>query len=488
MKMHRSLNLPGCAQVRRTPIFPGGIAVILAFVQVLVACTRSEAAVAKPAAEPAPLSEAAAAKPVPLVDEANPGPSTSKGQVFASPDSAVPSVAGHDVGCGTDEDYYDSDFCLPGNCCSPWLHHQLYFKADYLVWWTQGMAVPPLVTTSTDTTNQAGLGVLGQPDTQVLFGGPHMNSGADSGARLSLGYWLSPCCDLALEASYLTLGRQSTPFDRASNNSGDPLLARPFYNVQPTELDQNRAPRQDSSILSTNGIPTGQIATGHVHAEVASEFHLFDVLIRRPIFLMPDCHIDFLTGYRFANLDDRVLVSDATNVADLSLAISSSDRFHTQNQFNGAVIGFATERRVCRWTLGTSLKLALGNTHSLTEIAGQTIQNNGTPMAGGLLALSTNSGPHDDNRFSMLPELGVTLGYNLTRQFRMNFGYSMMYWSSVARAGDQIDVNVNPNLLPAPASTRPVPSQYLTPPRPEFNLKTTDYWAQGMNVGIEYVF
>ena len=47
-----------------------------------------------------------------------------------------------------------------------------------------------------------------------------------------------------------------------------------------------------------------------------------------------------------------------------------------------------------------------------------------------------------------MPELGVTLGYQLNPCWRATLGYTFIYWSRVARAGDQIDRDINPDLFP----------------------------------------
>jgi hypothetical protein len=55
-----------------------------------------------------------------------------------------------------------------------------------------------------------------------------------------------------------------------------------------------------------------------------------------------------------------------------------------------------------------------------------------------------------------------------------------MYWSAIARPGDQIDTDVN--LSQAQGGT-------LTGiARPSFTELITDYWAQGLNFGLAYRF
>ena len=56
----------------------------------------------------------------------------------------------------------------------------------------------------------------------------------------------------------------------------------------------------------------------------------------------------------------------------------------------------------------------------------------------------------------------------------------MLYWTSVARPGDQIDLNIDPRQFPPPITTDAT--------RPAFVLHTTDYWAQGVNLGLDLRF
>ena len=89
-------------------------------------------------------------------------------------------------------------------------------------------------------------------------------------------------------------------------------------------------------------------------------------------------------------------------------------------------------------------------------------------------------GTHDSQQFSLLPEIGFTLGYDLTSRLKATAGYTLLYWSNVARPGDQIDLNVDSRQFPPP--------QTGTFTKPEFALHTSDFWAQGLNLGLEYRF
>jgi large repetitive protein len=62
---------------------------------------------------------------------------------------------------------------------------------------------------------------------------------------------------------------------------------------------------------------------------------------------------------------------------------------------------------------------------------------------GGFLVLPSNIGTHQTSRFSVVPEVGVNLGYAITPGVRVSIGYTFMFWTQVVRPGDQIDLRVN---------------------------------------------
>ena len=55
-----------------------------------------------------------------------------------------------------------------------------------------------------------------------------------------------------------------------------------------------------------------------------------------------------------------------------------------------------------------------------------------------------------------------------------------MYWSPISRPGDQIDRNISPLQFPGTGQT---PAS-----KPEYVQHTCDFWAQGINLGLDYRF
>jgi hypothetical protein len=58
----------------------------------------------------------------------------------------------------------------------------------------------------------------------------------------------------------------------------------------------------------------------------------------------------------------------------------------------------------------------------------------------------------------------------------MMVGYNLIYWTNVARAGNMIDTQVNPAQLPPSTTSAGPPYRQYT---------TTDFWAQGITLGLE---
>jgi hypothetical protein len=370
-----------------------------------------------------------------------------------------------------------------GGCRWPW--GRLWVRTEYLLWWTDGFAVPELVTTSPYDTPQEEAGVLGLPETEILFGNTDMAEDVRSGGRVSFGYWFDPCRKVGIQASYLGLGHETTRYQLSSD--GDPIVARPFFNLDPTDFDGDGLPDDmgpDSGLIAYPGWVSGEV-------EVTGEtvFQGAEVLYRRNLVEGCSFRVDWLAGWRFNRLDDELVIFEPTVTGpnhpfvQQGTTLDLTDRFETENRFNGSTLGIIAEARHCRWTFEGVMKLALGNTHSQVTIDGRTIVTvpgeDPEPLGRGLLAQESNIGVYENDEFAVIPELGVMVGYDLSCHLRATFGYTFIYWSRVARPGDQIDMDIDGRQLDG------LPEAI---PRPEFRWVGTDMWAQGLNFGLDYRF
>ena len=363
------------------------------------------------------------------------------------------------------------DPCGACGCGGP----RFWVRGEYLHWWTEGMNVPPLVTTAPTT----GTGALGGAGTEIAFGDTAINDDARSGVRLTVGWNPWGCGDWSMEANYLGLDKEESNF--ALGNVPGRIVTRPFFNVQPDTGD----PRQDAELVSSPNVLDGTV---HVHSN--TDFQSAEGLLRRCI--TQDCRrrIDFLMGYRFAQLDDSLLIGedltsvDASSGVAVGTQIDLMDSFDSTNEFHGFDMGIEASYHRCRWTLTLLAKLGIGVTNSTVTIEGsttRTVPGAGAAIsAGGLLTQPSNIGMFDQDNFSVLPELGLSLKYELTPCLHAYAGYNFIYWSRVARAGDQIDFDVN--------LTQQPPGPFAGGLRPDFDFHSTDFWAQGVSGGIVWKF
>lgn len=348
----------------------------------------------------------------------------------------------------------------------------LWVEGQYLSWWLKNASSPPLITTSPAGTALANAGRLGLATTSVLVGGDSVADQQRNGYRAALGYWFSECN--AIEVSYFQLADDNQTITQASN--GTPILARPFYNVNTVAADA-------ALIAFPN------VATGSYQVQYESQMQGGEALLRHLLF--QDCmsRWDMLLGYRTLTLDEQLSIDDnvlgGPGSAAPNARIIQRDIFRTENEFNGAQLGLSGNIQRCRWTLQGLMKVGIGNTQSVVNIAGSTttVDANGAVAngPGGVLALPSNIGRYEQNKFTVIPEIDVTLAYNVTPCLRATIGYTLIFWGNVCRPGDQIDLAVNPNQFFPPQQ----PVGLLDP---SFAFNSTSFWAQGINAGLEYRF
>jgi len=348
------------------------------------------------------------------------------------------------------------------------------------------MRLPPLVTTSIgNNIAQADAGVLGRATTQTLFGGGDVLANQFDGGRLRFGFWLDRCHTWGIGAEMFQIGSESEGFNGTS--TGDPILARPFTNTQNNSL-------QDAELVAFPGVVSGTVsarATSKLRGASINFRYLrcCDEGCSQGLFCSSPGHYcrrsEALFGWRYLQLDESVSVGEDL-VGAQGGTFDIDDSFVTRNIFNGIDLGMS--HRITRgfWTLDGLIRLGVGNTRQTIRRTGTTTINSdqNVPQVQtfnqGILVGSSNRGSDSFNEFSVVPEFNANVGYQLTDNIRMTFGYTFIYWSNVVRPGDQIDLRLNPELFPPAAD--PITGAQL----PEFNRVTTDYWVQGINTGFEY--
>lgn len=355
--------------------------------------------------------------------------------------------------------------------CNPPSQRGLYARADYLLWWFDGMATPPLATTN-DLGNAP---ILGDAGTRVVYGGEILTD-ARNGAQFTIGAWLDDRRDLAIEGDWMFFGNENDAYS-FSDPTATSLLGRPFYN---TATDA-----QDAQIISQPGA-----AAGSFGVSARSEFESFGLRARTGVGChelgggggcsCPSCtsgrgplggmrqpapaisRVDFIAGYRYFSLEEQLAFSE--NVAPVTPPVSRfmNESFDTSNAFHGADLGYVYDLRSNRWNLELSGKVAVGGTRQRVIVNGTTTTG-GATTTGGLLTPAGQVGYYSRDRFSVVPELAARASYRLTDQLSVSAAYSLLYWANVVRPGDVID-----------------------PTSPTFDWQETSLWAHGLNFGLDY--
>jgi hypothetical protein len=368
-----------------------------------------------------------------------------------------------------------------------------WFGTEYLLWWTKKAPLPvPLVTLGSGADPFPG--VIGQPGTTVLYGGQPVDFGAASGLRLSAGVTLSRDAGLSLEGSWLMLERQSKSFSVASDANGNPVFAQPIIDVA-TGLPA----AEPVSIPNPFGI------AGGISVSNTTRLQGGDTNLGWALWAGDSSRLVLLAGFRYLDLLETLTVS--TNFQDVSgipgggalffqgvlstnnaTVFATQDRFRASNQFYGGQVGARFVQGLGAFSVSVQGKVALGCTSEVVTISGASSAiTPGAPtitVPGGVLALPSNSGRHSQNRFAVVPEGTLTLGWQMTSWLRATVGYNFLYWSDVARPGNQVDLTVNRFLIPTSGQF----GLGTGPARPAFNFQNSDYWAQGINFGLQVRF
>jgi hypothetical protein len=361
---------------------------------------------------------------------------------------------------------------------------RIWGDAEYLLWWVKGAPVVPLVTTGSPADPVPG--ALGQPNTRVLLGNSPLEYGALSGARFALGGWLDKEGTVGVEVDGFFLQRGATSFGASSNGAGVPALYVPLIDRTPTSAFFN----QQGSIAIADVPNAGLIG----NTTVTSSINLWGTEANGVFNLVRNggLSVDGLVGFRYLDLQENLsMAGNSIDITGAGINQSWIDSFSTRNQFYGGQLGLKLDYQAGAWSLEATGKVALGSTEQSSDVAGASVWSGaGFPFTpgmyrGGILTEPSNIGHQASSRFTVIPQVGLKVGYNLTSWAKLTAGYDFLYWSSVVRPGNQIDRNVNFTQIPGaqPFFGAPTPPAF---PAPQFNR--SDFSASGVSFGIEFSF
>ena len=358
---------------------------------------------------------------------------------------------------------------------------QFWLSGDYLYWWIKDSPAPiPLVTEGPVVPNQTA--VLGRPGTHLLLGGKEINNRGRSGGRFGAGYWFDSDRVFGLEARYLFLSHRSKTKSVYSNGqSNSPFLALLFFDAERSSESSTRI-----ALLGVfSGRATLKVENWMQDAELNGSFKVFNRC---------DCFdLKILLGFLWWNFNENLTFKTSSPFVIPPIDIfQTKDRFRAHNNFYGGQVGLTAEYLWNRFSLQVRGQIALGAMRGKLLIKGQLVtndfDNNGAAekFPAGYLALSTNEGHHHRTRFSVIPQVNADIGYDLANWTSIHIGYTFLYATEVMWASNQIDRQINPSQSPAISGN---PSTTVVGvSRPKALFKTKSFWAQGLNVGLQFQF
>lgn len=339
---------------------------------------------------------------------------------------------------------------LPQLCNDQW-----FGSAEWLLWYRRGQSYPVLAATSADE----------DPAELALFGGDRVGESSESGLRLSLGTWLDRAHCQSAAVRVWGLGQEKVDF--AITGDAGLTVVRPFFNV--TTLPG----RADENIVVQPG------TRDFLRAEFESDLYGGDASIRQLWVRGLGARVDFLYGYQYLRLDESLAIRSRTGGFPNAM-LSVADSFDVENEFHGGQVGLAAHYDEGCWTFNGLAKIGFGNLARRATLAGMTTTQVGSDPAftsnEGLLVRDTNAGSSSDSTFAVAPEVSLGLGYRMNRWMDVSVGYSFVMITDALQTWRTLDDSLAVNLEDPP----------VDPARPARTFSYGDYWAQGVQFGVNF--
>jgi hypothetical protein len=356
---------------------------------------------------------------------------------------------------------------------------RLWVSGEFLRWKLRGPHVPALVTIAP----VGSPGTLSDAGTAAVVGGTDGDSDWRDGFRLRAGTWLEGGQG-GIDVGFFWLSQIKDRFAIGSN--GDPGVFRPFFNTA--------TGAEDATLVAFVDPVAGQVLSGRVAVNGKTDFWGVEANYRTGWSSGLGGRFDVLCGYRYVRLRETLDIQSnlttaiAAGAAPAGTQIAIFDSFEGLNQFHGGQVGVVGEWQTGSMTFGLRASIAAGVNLQEVDISGGSSSlapGATTPVtaAGGLYALPSNIGTYNRTVFSVVPEVGATIGYQVTCSLRLFVGYNVMSMTNVVRAGEQINRNVNGTFIPDPTTGT---AAGVGAPSPLYKHRDSDFYAHGCTAGLEW--
>lgn len=337
-----------------------------------------------------------------------------------------------------------------------------WLDTSYLYYWYKPSPLPTLVTSLNGTV-------------RTRLNGGDADFGQAAGARISGGLWVNDAHTLGYGWSgFLTEQRAS--FENFSS-SGSPTLTRPFTDAVTNQIT-------DFFVSDANRL------SGTVRVESGARLAGGELYGLKSVRYCKTSNFSLLAGFRYMDLDEYLVIfqqTSSTNGAADPFTLGNRpnagpinivDRFRTRNQFWGMEFGGRGEITHKCFSFAMTAKVGLGNIHQTLDVAGQTTS---PAISGGLLALSSNIGRSNPNRFGALADCSAEFGVQLTENAKIFVAYDFLYLNDVIRPGTQVDTVISQRFLP----TSPLYGIQSGPTAPVKTQNHDDFFAYGLRFGYQ---
>lgn len=314
-----------------------------------------------------------------------------------------------------------------------------WLSAGVFQGWSKSLGAPSLLTTP---------GLAGE---STVFTSGGLSEPYRPGFQFDGGLWLNRDRTFAVDGGAVYLSPGVDRFEFAS--LGSPELSRPVRTLTGSGSDSLAQPGE----------------TGWFAAEWATRFVSADINVRRIFYRDSVFQLAAAAGYRFAYLaEDLSLESSHVTGAGLT---QFEDLIGVKNQFHGGQLSLAGGAWWRGWSVDAAGKVGFGVVFANSTLTGNSLGNDQAPP-GGFLVRPANAGRRSDANFGVLSVASITIGRQVLTFGKVFAGYTIHYLTGVTRPGDQIDAG-------DPTGTG------LALRR---GNGTTDFWVQGVNVGMEWSY
>lgn len=386
-----------------------------------------------------------------------------------------------------------------------------WVRKEFLLWWIKDAprTIPFGTTGPAPASGFTPLpGFLGQPGTEIVLGDQPSSFGIRPGTRIVGGFWLDDERRLGVEANYLFLGGSSTGSTvRTSGQPGAPNFAIPYFDATGAAVNssfhpQNHVPGE--AIWALPGSLGGY--KGILGNSQQSQLQGSELNLLAPLVDDGGLRVSGLGGFRWLQLREDMSFDVATRGVPSGSAagsfFGSQDKFVALNNFFGAQIGGRAEGHSGAWFFQGTAAVALGVMQENADINGlsrtssgtinyPTVNAGGMILPGGIFAQRSNGGSHSSDRFAVVPEASLRIGYQLTKALRLSLGYTFLFASGVERPGNMLDRRINSTLSGLADASRASGQTHNAaagPALPAFHLHDSSFWAQGITFGVECRF